>query len=164
MAGVELSSDDSVASYIRQLNKEEFGLPATLLYTSRYYSNILDDGYPGFQVVNDPDGSLTFRCALPDDTVCDMFAVEQTGLWARLAFRDPSKWIGESLHDCRTSRLTLHRQGYLDQRRIDHRRPNGQHAQLRVGQGGSHTEPHPRHSAQRHGHAKGALGHLPRDH
>jgi hypothetical protein len=41
------------------------------------------------------DGSVQLDNPMPDDTVVPSFAVEQTGLWAAAAFKDPKKWISE---------------------------------------------------------------------
>ncbi len=69
---------------------EENKLPVTQLYTSTYYSNVTKF----YQLEKKDDGSFLLTTPIPDDCGLVSFAVEQTGLWVRAAFKDPAKWIG----------------------------------------------------------------------
>jgi hypothetical protein len=46
--------------------------------------------------VSEIDGKLILHHPLPDNSVIPSFAVEQIGLWAMVAFKDPKKWIGKA--------------------------------------------------------------------
>jgi hypothetical protein len=80
------------ASWYRAVTKymEENKLPVTQLYTSTYYSNVTKF----YQLEKKDDGSFLLTTPIPDDCGLVIFAVEQTGLWVRAAFKDPAKWIG----------------------------------------------------------------------
>jgi hypothetical protein len=77
------ATNATVKNYIRTL-----GLPATNIYTSYYFSNILS------APVTRKGDALVLENAMPDNTRIASFAVEQMGLWALAAFKDPGKWIG----------------------------------------------------------------------
>lgn len=79
-------SKAEIAEYIKKS-----GIPWTMLYASYYFSNLLT-GPPKVE-----DGKAIFHLPMPDNTVIPGFNPEQLGLWARVAFRDPKAWAGESL-------------------------------------------------------------------
>lgn len=70
---------------------KKLGVPGTQLYTSYYYSNLLSA-----KLAEQADGTVVIQLPLPDDTVIPAFNAEQIGLFARVAFRNPDKWIGAS--------------------------------------------------------------------
>ncbi|KAL1412596.1 hypothetical protein Q8F55_000343 [Vanrija albida] len=78
----ELPHFDSKAAVVAHLKKA--GAPATPLYTSLYYSNILL-------------GSGPVDFPFPADIVIPAFDAGQVGLWARAALRDPT-WIGKDMY------------------------------------------------------------------
>lgn len=80
------SESSTVSDYIRSNN-----IPATLLYTSLYYSDIIKFG----MLQKQGDGSVLIKVPMPDDGGLVSFAVEQTGLWVKAAFDAPASWIGE---------------------------------------------------------------------
>ncbi|WOO82133.1 NmrA-like family domain-containing protein 1 [Vanrija pseudolonga] len=81
----ELPHFDSKAEVVAYLKATK--APATPLYASYYYSNIL--GGPRGPVLNLP---------FPETAVIPSFDPDQIGLWARAAFRDPAKWIGKDMY------------------------------------------------------------------
>lgn len=82
---------------------KKVGAPATQLYTSYYYSNLLA------AKLTEEDGKTIINIPLPDDAPIPAFNAEQIGLWVRVALRDPEQWIGAST--CITT-LLMARQGH----------------------------------------------------
>ena len=69
---------------------KEKNILSTQLYTSSYFSNNTKFG----MIQKKDDGSFLLDWHVTDDCEIVGFAVEQTGLWARVAFKDPAQWIG----------------------------------------------------------------------
>lgn len=81
-------------------------IPATLLYTSHPYTDILawDLLAPA------PCGhGLILSIPAPDDCVIPGYAVEQIGDWVKVALKKPRKWIGE----CNSSRFPWIKNAYF---------------------------------------------------
>lgn len=67
------------------------GVPATNLFTSYYYQNLL-----GAETFETREGCTILPMVLPDDAIIPAYNPDQLGLWARVAFRNPEEWAGES--------------------------------------------------------------------
>lgn len=79
-----------ITAYLAELN-----VPTTNLFLSYYFSNLFMLGG-----TEQPDGTLVLTNPLPDGVGIPSFAVEETGQWARAAFRDPAHWVGRSMDAC----------------------------------------------------------------
>ncbi|KAL7425279.1 hypothetical protein Q5752_000967 [Cryptotrichosporon argae] len=86
-------SKGHVTTYIKSID-----LPATNLFTSAYYSNIL---YSHFNAPNSKTGdTYVIPFINSDETRVPGYAVEQTGLWVKAALDNPDKWIRKDMYAC----------------------------------------------------------------
>lgn len=72
-----------VTKYIRAQ-----GVPATILFTSYYFTNL------NSAKLEERGGETVLELPLPDDTVLPGFNPHQIGLFARVAFAEPEEWTG----------------------------------------------------------------------
>jgi uncharacterized protein YbjT (DUF2867 family) len=78
-----------VVKYIKSQN-----VPATMLYTSYYFTNL------NSAKLEDKGGETVLQLPLPDDTVIPGFNPHQVGWFARVAFAEPEEWTGKDMFAC----------------------------------------------------------------
>lgn len=69
-------------------------IPATNLYTSYFFQNLLMDKW------TDKGQTRVLSLPMPDDAKMPGFNVDDIGLWVRAALEDPEKWIGKDMQAC----------------------------------------------------------------
>ncbi|BEJ14619.1 hypothetical protein CspHIS471_0403860 [Cutaneotrichosporon sp. HIS471] len=83
---------DAKAAVVKYIKAQ--GVPATILYSSYYFTNLLS------AKLEERGDEIVLKLPLPDDTVIPAFNANQIGLFARLAFENPQEWTGKDMFAC----------------------------------------------------------------
>ncbi|BEI83710.1 hypothetical protein CcaverHIS002_0403140 [Cutaneotrichosporon cavernicola] len=83
---------DAKAEVVKYIKAQ--GVPATILYSSYYFTNLLS------AKLEERGDEIVLKLPLPDDTVIPAFNPNQIGLFARLAFENPQEWTGKDMFAC----------------------------------------------------------------
>ncbi|BEJ07042.1 hypothetical protein CcaverHIS641_0403110 [Cutaneotrichosporon cavernicola] len=96
---------DAKAEVVKYIKAQ--GVPATILYSSYYFTNLLS------AKLEERGDEIVLKLPLPDDTVIPAFNPNQIGLFARLAFENPQEWTGKFYSDRKYVTMGVSRDDFL---------------------------------------------------